>query len=366
MGALLFYITAGFLLLRLGVAVYNLLSDPYLHWDDAAWKGRPLVSVLIPARNEQDNIQTILADVQAQQWPFMEILVLDDASDDDTWDRASTIAQGDERIKLIRGEALPQGWLGKNWACHQLAQQATGKYFLFLDADVRLQPQALPAAIREMQQRELALLSLFPDQALLSWGEKIVVPVMHYLLLSLLPLRLILKSKNPAFAAANGQFMCFLAGSYRQHRWHEQVKDKITEDIAIQRLHKEKGLLTETLLGNGLVRCRMYTSYDQAVQGFSKNFMAFFGWNVVWMALYLFLSILVYFWLAFTLAWWQLALLLVGVIILKILISIMGKQRVGEQLLLQPLQMLQMLQLAWLSFYRRHTRTNIWKGRKLK
>jgi hypothetical protein len=117
------------------------------------------------------------------------------------------------RFKVIKGNALPAHWLGKNYACHQLAQQATGEYYLFLDADEQVQKGLINSAVHRMKLRDLSLLSLFTNQTMLSVGEEMVVPLMHYILLNLLPLRLVYLVKSAAVAAASGQFMLFDAGS---------------------------------------------------------------------------------------------------------------------------------------------------------
>jgi chlorobactene glucosyltransferase len=105
--------------------------------------------------------------------------------------------------------------MGKNWACHQLAAQAEGQYLLFVDADVQIGPEFIQSALHEVKTKNLALLSVFNDQLMYTLGEKLVVPLMHYILLTLLPLRLVYRTKDPRIAAASGQCMVFEAATYR-------------------------------------------------------------------------------------------------------------------------------------------------------
>jgi cellulose synthase/poly-beta-1,6-N-acetylglucosamine synthase-like glycosyltransferase len=236
-----------------------------------------LVSILIPARNEEKNIGTLLTDLQQQDYQNIEILVFNDQSTDKTAEIVTDFNHCDSRIKMINAEALPDGWLGKNHACYKMAQQAKGEYFLFLDADVRLGQQIIHNTIRMSQKYSLGLLSIFPMQMMKSIGEWITVPVMNYILLSLLPLILVRKSGFPSLAAANGQFMLFEAKKYMEYQPHEKMKANKVEDIEIARFYKVQKIQIACLTGNNSIKCRMYTGFSEAVNGFSKNVINFFG-----------------------------------------------------------------------------------------
>lgn len=360
----LVYFTLSFLILRTCVALYNLFSAPYLKAAEKTVDG-PLVSVLIPARNEAENIINLIQSLKAQLYSNIEVIIVDDHSTDDTFTLAKKYINDDTRFQIIKGEKLPQGWLGKNHACYQLSQKATGKYFLFIDADVTLAPNAIQSALAEVQTKNLALLSLFPDQQMQSFAEKIVVPVMHYLLLSLLPLRLIYKSKNPAFAAANGQFMFFDAKFYKENQFHKHFYNIVIEDIAIIKYMKQKEMAVETLLGNSLVNCRMYNNYAQAKEGFSKNLFAGFNNNIVLMSFYFFFIFISYFIISFYLSIPLILLFLVLIVVMRISIAILAKQNIFEQLLLHPVQMCMLIYLAFLSYFRKKQKQITWKGRVL-
>ena len=235
------YFLISLLVIRVLVALLNYLSFAYLP-KAATLATAPEVSILIPARNEEANIGTLLEQLTMLEYNTLEIIVYNDHSDDKTESIVNYWGTLHPTIKIINGQELPQGWLGKNHACHQLAQAATGDILLFLDADVRIKKNLIKRSIRHLQKYELHLLSIFPKQIVRSFGEKVSVPLMNWILLSLLPLPLIRKLKNEAFSAANGQFMMFKATTYKALWPHEKCKSHKVEDIAIMKLFKREGL----------------------------------------------------------------------------------------------------------------------------
>jgi glycosyltransferase involved in cell wall biosynthesis len=264
-----------FTLVQLIVALSNAVFITSL--PKHAGEHHELVSVLIPARNEEKNIAKLLSDLLSQTYQNIEIIVFNDLSTDKTAEIVEHFCATDTRVRLINSEALPEGWLGKNYACYSLAKQAAGDFFLFLDADVRIKGDVIPRVISFAQREHLGLISIFPMQIIQSIGEKITVPNMNYILLSLLPLVLVRKSKNPALAAANGQFMFFEAQGYQKLQPHERVKKDKVEDISIARIYKNQGVPMACLVGDDTIQCRMYEGFWDAVNGFSKNVTAFFG-----------------------------------------------------------------------------------------
>ncbi len=269
------YFVMAFTIVQLLVATSNLVFEKYLPESDESVKD--LISVLIPARNEENNIRNILDDLMNQVYRNIEIIVFNDQSQDRTAEIVTEYTIRDKRIKLINSCGLPKGWLGKNFACHSLSGFAKGKYFLFIDADVRIDKNVVGRAVSYSVRNDIDLISVFPKQIMKTFGEKITVPNMNYILVSLLPLVLVRKFKFPSLAAANGQFMFFNAKKYNWAKPHEKVRDIKVEDIMISRMYKKFGLHTGCLLGDDSITCRMYTGFNAAVQGFSKNVIAFFG-----------------------------------------------------------------------------------------
>lgn len=356
----------GFLAARALVVLVNVLTRPVMSAvlpDDLAL---PRLSILVPARNEAANLPNLFAQIRGLDYPDYELLVLDDHSEDETAALVAGEARKDPRVKLLSGKTLPSDWLGKNFACHQLAQAASGEYFLFLDADIaELTPGLAQRALAEIQQRRLALLSIFPDQIMNTPGERLVVPLMHYILLSLLPLWAIFRFRFPSLSAANGQFMFFGADSYRRFRWHEKVRGIIVEDIAIMQEVKKNGLKGMTFVANGWIRCRMYRSFGDAMAGFSKNILAGFGNSIAGLVVFLFLIYFAWIGLVFYLPWKFLLAGLLLILCIRAGISVLAKQNIGLNLLLHPLQMILLVIISLESVKRRVSGKNEWKGRNV-
>lgn len=356
----------GFLGLRVLVALVNLLSRPWLPGTKSRRKDHhPLVSVLIPARNEEHHIGRILQDLLEQDYPDLEVLVYDDLSEDQTAAVVGSLEAADQRVRLIRGVPLPAGWLGKNHACHQLAMAARGDFLLFLDADVRVRSGLIPATLSHIKKHQLSLLSIFPQQIMGSLAERVTVPLMNWILVSMLPLFLTRHSSWSSFSAANGQFMMFDAGIYRQHRFHELVRKEKVEDIVIFRLMKRQGLRVQTLLSNGKVQCRMYGSFREAVQGFSKNVFEFFGGSMA--AGFAFALITTLGFVPVWMVWGRFAALgyFVAALIIRALVALASRQPVLQNILLSPLQQMAFWVVILVATYNRVFRRTRWKGRRV-
>jgi len=185
----------------------------------------PLVSVLIPARNEEENIRRCLASVLAQDYPNFEVLVLDDNSTDKTAEIASGIAENDSRVQLIRGKPLPDGWAGKCYACHQLSQNARGSWLLFVDADTVSRPHMMRSTLQLAILNNAAMLSGFPRQKVSGITQKMVIPIIFYfLVMAWFPLWLFHSWKKPGPTLAIGQFLLFKREDYMMIGGHESVK----------------------------------------------------------------------------------------------------------------------------------------------
>lgn len=263
--------------IRLTVGFINWLSRPYLRPYRKSGSESPSVSVLIPARNEERNIGNLLSDLLEMEKEIYEIIIYDDVSTDHTAAIVRQFALKSKKIELLDGQPIPFGWLGKNHACHRLALAATGDYFLFIDADVRIGAKAIARALTYAQEKKVSLLSIFPEQLMPSVGTRLAVPLMNWILLSLLPIITVRLSPFVSMSAANGQFMFFEALTYRERKPHSTFRMSAVEDMTIVRAYKRDGLKIATLLGNKDVKCTMYESLEEAVNGFSKNIFEFFG-----------------------------------------------------------------------------------------
>jgi chlorobactene glucosyltransferase len=282
----------GILLALLGLLVVNLLTLPRLAQGPEAQGAAPvpspaafpLVSILVPARNEAAHIEACVRSLLAQDYPHCEVLVLDDQSEDATSAILARLAAEDQRLRVLRGGAPLPGWLGKANACRQLAAAAGGAWLLFTDADTRHQPPALRRALALAQARRVGLLSMFPRQITGTWAERLVVPLMHLAVYGLLPLPLMRRLRSPAFAAANGQFMLFTREAYGAAGGHAAVCATILEDVGLARAIKAAGYRVELADGGDLVQTRMYDGLSAVWAGFSKNYFAFFNYSLPFLA----------------------------------------------------------------------------------
>jgi glycosyltransferase involved in cell wall biosynthesis len=352
-----------FAIIRLLVAVSNLVFRQSFGRNTAPLNH--LVSVLIPARNEENNISNLLADLLKQPYQRIEIIVFDDESTDNTTAIVSGFSKKDARVKLICSAGLPEGWLGKNHACHVLANKATGDFLLFLDADVRVKNELLSDITRYTEKYKLGLLSVFPKQIMIGVGEKITVPNMNYILLSLLPLILVRKTGFSSFAAANGQCMLFDAVGYRQMMPHQTMKANKVEDIAIARFYKQNHIPVACLAGDENISCRMYGSFVDSVHGFSKNVIGFFGNSAVlafsfWLITsFGFLAVLV------GLSYKALFFYFSMVVLTRIFISIVSRQSVVQNLVLLIPQQLALGLFIYKAILNKKRKEYIWKGRSI-
>lgn len=256
----------------------------------------PLVSVLVPARNEALRIEPCLRSLLAQDYPRYEVVVLDDHSEDDTARVALDLGLSREKNadrRLIEGRPLPDGWTGKNWACHQLAAAARGEYLLFTDADTVHAPEALGACLGHATDTGAALLSAWPRQETGTWSERAVIPLVYVLLLGALPHRMLQRLQQrlqyarlmspeglATLGAANGQYVLFRRDAYEAVGGHAAVRDHLVEDVALGRLVAARtaaGMRLVNCDGSRLVRCRMYTSFAEVWEGFTKNLRAAFS-----------------------------------------------------------------------------------------
>jgi hypothetical protein len=229
------------------------------------------VSILIPARDEEANIAACLDAAAASRGVEVEIIVMDDGSTDRTAEIVRGYAARDARIRLVACPPLPAGWTGKVHACQRLADAATGTHLLFIDADVRLEPDAAAAMAAHAVRRRLGLVSGVPRQVIGSLGEGLTVPMINLLMLGYLPGGGRAELARPGFAAATGQLLLVEVGAYRATGGHEAVRHLLHDGIALARRFRAQGHRTEIVDGAVLATCRMYDGFAPAWRGFLKN-----------------------------------------------------------------------------------------------
>ena len=242
----------------------------------------PLVSLLVPARNEAANIAACARSLLAQTYPRLEVLVLDDRSEDDTRAILERERARDDRLLVLAGEEPPPGWTGKNWACHQLSLAARGDVLLFADADtVFVDPDAVGAIVDALEAGRADLLSGLPKQVVGTVDEALLVPLFYWAFLSFTPLAVGLVWRRPAFTRAVGQLMAFRRDAYHAIGGHAAVRGSVVDDLALARQVAHADLRCRLLDATSLVHCRMYRSGREAFAGFGKNLLGAFGYAVL-------------------------------------------------------------------------------------
>ncbi len=229
------------------------------------------VSVLIPARDEEQNIKTTVEAALANRGVELEVIVLDDHSTDRTAAIVSELARRDPRLRLESAPPLPTGWCGKQHACHVLARLATYPWLVFIDADVRLAPDALARMADVMRQTGADLASGVPHQELGTFSERLLIPLIHFVLLGFLPMHAMRRTKSPAFSAGCGQLFFAKRAAYRSCRGHAQIRGSLHDGIKLPRVFRRAGLCTDLFDATTIASCRMYRTNAAVWQGLGKN-----------------------------------------------------------------------------------------------
>jgi chlorobactene glucosyltransferase len=278
------YIIAGALIIILG----NFLLNSYVFRDTSSYRladskinTYPLISVLIPARNEEKNIRRCLRSLTRQDYPNLEILVLDDNSSDNTGAVVQEYVSRYKNVRLIKGKPLPDGWLGKSYACHQLAEEAGGDFLVFTDADTLHFKNSISSAFSALIACKHDAISVFARQITVTIHERMMVPFANYFLMAFMPFILILKLKNSLFCTAIGQFMLFKRNVYESIGGHQAIKSEILDDIQISKLVKKNGFSFMIFDGRNNFYCRMYKNLDEVIKGYTKVLSAVFDYSIL-------------------------------------------------------------------------------------
>jgi chlorobactene glucosyltransferase len=272
-----------FLAILLLISFFNLLTLKRLgKFSDPA--RTPRVSLLVPARNEAGNIESCVRGLVSQNYPDFEMIVLDDESTDGTGEILEHIAAEDDRLRVIRGQPLPPGWLGKNWACQQLSQAATGEYLLFTDADTRHDPLMLRDSIAAALATNADLLSGMPHQEVQTWSEQLLVPILAWSFMAFIPIALAERVRAAFLSVSIGQYLLFRRSAYEKINGHASVRAKVVEDFELARNIKKAGLHWRFVDATARIHCRMYRNFHEVFDGLSKNLFVVFG-NIFFFAL---------------------------------------------------------------------------------
>jgi glycosyltransferase involved in cell wall biosynthesis len=234
------------------------------------------VAVCIPARNERENIEACVRSVLASREVDVRAYVYDDESTDGTGEILARLAAEDTRVVVVPRRALPTGWNGKQHACfrmaeHGLAYDPALEWFLFTDADVRFEPDAVARALGFAQRANAALVSTVPREVTGSVGEMLLIPLIHFVLMGYLPFGRMRATLDPAASAACGQFILVSRTAYRASGGHEGFRDSMHDGVKFPRAVRRAGLRTDLYDGTESVSCHMYRGFSQTWRGFAKN-----------------------------------------------------------------------------------------------
>ncbi len=381
------WLIVGCLLLILANVLANLRSFDGLRPAEPP-ESPPLVSILVPARNEQRSIEACVGSLLRQDYPNCEVLVLDDHSEDDTGAIVERLIEAARpagiRSQLLRGHPLPEGWTGKNWACHQLSQTARGEFLFFTDADTEHAPGTVTAAVAYAQRNRAGLVSAWPRLVTVTPGEKLIVPVILLVGFSFCPLWLQrwiqekperVRGRDPrGMGVANGQFMFFARRTYERIGGHDGVRAHVVEDVTLGRQVAEHVPEGERLFNCDALQfstVRMYRSFAETWEGFTKNIRAAFDDRGITFWLFGGLQAACFFW-PFVAVFlvppplrWVAGLQIAIIFLIRLLLAARFRtSRIGA--LLHPLGFL-LLMLIGLNSWRLSTGRGVsWKGRTYK
>jgi glycosyltransferase involved in cell wall biosynthesis len=322
----------------------------------------PAISVLIPARNEETSIAAALDSVLASGAAEFEVIVMDDDSTDCTAAIVEAIAAKDLRIRLALAPPLPAGWNGKQHACFALAKIARHPLLCFMDADVRLAPEALARMAAFLERSDSALVSGFPRQLTGSFLEWLLLPLIHFVLLGFLPLSRMRAGTDPAMAAGCGQFLLVRAEAYAATGGHAEIRATMHDGLLLPRLFRRHGYRTDLADLTPLARVRMYTNARDTWQGLAKNATEGIAApeRIVPITLLLFagqvLPFILAVWLALHPAAWANRLLVLAAVCAALLPRILAATRFRQDwrsAALHPLGILSLLALQWYALVRK-------------
>jgi len=242
------------------------------------WGGdAPSVSLLVPARNEEQAIGECLDHLVGQDYPSLEIVVLDDGSTDRTADIVTGYAP--QGVRLLPGSPVPAGWTGKNWACHQLSDEATGDLLCFVDADTTLEPEAVSAAVAMLEDQGAGLVSMMPRSSSTSMSGAMLLPMVTHALFALIPVAVVHRAKTAMLSLAFGPFMLFSRDAYDAAGGHMADPGHMVDDVQMSRNVKRAGYPVRIANGTDLVATRWYDGVAGIWRGFSKNAYGALGYN---------------------------------------------------------------------------------------
>ncbi|GAF12071.1 LOW QUALITY PROTEIN: glycosyltransferase [Bacillus sp. JCM 19046] len=347
--------------------VVNSFFLPSLHkYTTSAHKEK--ISILIPLRNEASNVASLVDNLKKQTYPAVEYLFLDDHSTDGTYELLVNHCRSLKQATILKGVDLPEGWVGKVHACHQLSEHASGDYLFFLDADIRIAPNTVKHLLAIASAKKAGLISGFPHFPVKTWLSTLLIPMQSFLIYVHLPLFLANFTRFSSASAAHGSFMFFSRNAYNAAGGHSNVFNSLTEDVHLMRNVKKAGERGLLLNNTKVASCFMYETNREVWEGFTKNSFPGIGRS------YLLAGLVILFYsfffivpfsmaiVGFVTATFQLILPYCLTVIISLWINIHSRQKLWHCFLI-PLASISLLLVLLNSI--RSSRKNgfVWKGR---
>ena len=342
--------------LALALVIFNSLTIRVIKNSPTKVSGS--VSVLIPMRNEEANVKGCLSSVLAQKGlDTLEVIAIDDGSTDNTSNEVKAFPS----VELISGEKLPDKWLGKLWACQQLAEKSSGDYLVFVDADVRLSDYAVANSISKMGNWDF--ISPYPRQLTSGFVQKIFQPLLQWSWLSSVPLLIAQKYSIKSMAVANGQFLIIKRDAYFKSGAHAGIKTEVLDDLMLARNLLKQGYKGGVAEASNIATCHMYKNKMELFKGYQKSLWKAFGsvpGTILAIALLIVTGILP---IISTALGSTSGLAAFGLITLSRMISSLRTGSLPNSAIFHPLAILMLLGLILFSWYGKITNTITWRDR---
>ena len=336
----------------------------------------PVLTVCIPARNEERNVEAVVRGTLANADVPLEVLVYDDQSTDRTPAILAALRGEDARVRAVGTEPLPAGWNGKQWGCERMGQAARGQWLLFTDADVRFTPDCFARALAEAARLDAALLSTVPREETGTLLERLVVPMIHWMLFSWLPMPRMRTTNDPATSAGCGQFLLVRRDAWLAAGGHAAFRDSMHDGIKLPRNVRRAGFHTDLYDGSDTVSCRMYRSAGETWRGFTKNAYEGLGSPVVLVVF----TVLEAFGILLPWIWLPVMLLVQGTESMPTVPTGLASLAIGVQIaqrrmlakrfsqpwecwVLHPVTIVLLLAIQWRSWWLHLTKRRAWRGR---
>ena len=336
----------------------------------------PVLTICIPARNEERNVEAVVRGALANADVPLEVLVYDDQSTDRTPAILAALRGEDARVRAVTTEPLPAGWNGKQWGCERMGQAAQGQWLLFTDADVRFTPDCFARALAEAARLDAALLSTIPREETGTFLERLVVPMIHWMLFSWLPMPRMRATNDPATSAGCGQFLLVRRDAWLAAGGHAAFRDSMHDGIKLPRNVRRAGFHTDLYDGSDTVSCRMYRSAGETWRGFTKNAYEGLGSPVVLVVF----TVLEAFGILLPWIWLPVMLLVQGTEAMPTVPTGLASFAIGVQIaqrrllakrfsqpwecwVLHPVTIVLLLAIQWRSWWLHLTKRRAWRGR---